>query len=176
MRRRKPPQSFAVPGGDAGALFTIHLDGAIMLPGFHRSPAMPLPATSRSADTEKLTINLGLVDLGQIDLLVQEGFYSNRSDFIRTAIRNHIATHAEAVKASVGRRAMQLGLVELTRADLEAVKRSGKRVDLQVLGLARIAADVPAALAQATIASVSVLGAFEASAAVKAALAGRIRR
>jgi len=137
---------------------------------------MPVPATTRTADTEKLTINLGLVDLGQIDLLVQEGFYSNRSDFIRTAIRNHLTTHADAVKASVGRRSMQLGLVELTRADLEAVKKSGKRVDLQVLGLARIAADVPVALALMTIASVSVLGAFDASPAVKAALADRIHR
>ena len=136
---------------------------------------MPVPATTRTADTEKLTINLGLVDLGQIDLLVQEGFYSNRSDFIRTAIRNHLTTHADAVKASVGRRSMQLGLVELTRADLEAVKKSGKRVDLQVLGLARIAADVPVALALMTIASVSVLGAFDASPAVKAALANRRR-
>ena len=126
--------------------------------------------------SEKITINVGLVDLGQIDLLVQEGFYSNRSDFIRTAIRNHLTTHADAVKASVGRRSMQLGLVELTRADLEAVKKSGKRVDLQVLGLARIAADVPVALALMTIASVSVLGAFDASPAVKAALADRIHR
>lgn len=135
---------------------------------------MPIPATTRAAETEKLTINLGLVDLGQIDLLVQEGFYSNRSDFIRTAIRNHLSTHAEVVKASVDRRAMQLGLVQLTRADLEALKKAGKRIDLQVLGLARIAADVPAALALATIASVSVLGAFEASPAVKTALADRI--
>ncbi len=137
---------------------------------------MPLPATTRAADTEKLTINLGLVDLGQIDLLVQEGFYSNRSDFIRTAIRNGLSTHAAAVKASVERRAMQLGLVDVTRAELEALRKSGKRIELRVLGLARIASDVPVALALATIASVSVLGAFEASAAIKAALADRIHR
>ena len=129
---------------------------------------------ARASDTEKITINLGLIDLGQIDLLVQEGFYSNRTDFIRTAIRNHLVTHAEAVKQAVVRKTLVLGLVEFTRADLEGLRKSGKRLRIQVLGLARIAPDVSAALALTTIESVSVLGAFQASPAVKAALAGRI--
>ncbi len=129
---------------------------------------------ARASDTEKITINLGLIDLGQIDLLVQEGFYSNRTDFIRTAIRNHLATHAEAVRQAVVRKTLLLGLVEFTRADLEGVKKSGKRLRIQVLGLARIAPDVSVALALAAIESVSVLGAFHASPAVKAALANRI--
>src|SRR5687767_15232012 len=89
----------------------------------------------KSADTEKITINLGLVDLGHVDLLVQEGFYSNRTDFIRTAIRNQLATHAEALRQAVVRKTLALGLVEYTRADLEAVKRSGKKLRIQVLGL-----------------------------------------
>jgi Arc/MetJ-type ribon-helix-helix transcriptional regulator len=130
--------------------------------------------TAKASDTEKITINLGLIDLGQIDLLVQEGFYSNRTDFIRTAIRNHLATHAEVVRQTVGRKTLVLGLQEFTRADLEAVKKSGKRLRIQVLGLARIASDVSAALALATIESVTVLGAFHASPAVRAALAARI--
>ena len=129
---------------------------------------------ARTSDTEKITINLGLIDLGQIDLLVQEGFYSNRTDLMRTAIRNHLATHAEVVRQAVLRKTLVLGLLEFTRADLEAVKKSGKQLRIQVLGLARIASDVSAALALATIESVSVLGAFHASPAVKAALAGRI--
>jgi Arc/MetJ-type ribon-helix-helix transcriptional regulator len=129
---------------------------------------------ARTSDTEKITINLGLIDLGQIDLLVQEGFYSNRTDLMRTAIRNHLAAHAEVVRQAVVRKTLVLGLLEFTRADLEAVKKSGKKLRIQVLGLARIASDVSAALALATIESVSVLGAFHASPAVKAALAGRI--
>jgi len=132
------------------------------------------PPAARASDTEKITINLGLIDLGQIDLLVHEGFYSNRTDFIRTAIRNHLATHAEAVRQAVLRKTLVLGLVEFTRADLEGVKKSAKRLRIQVLGLARIAPDVSVALALATIESVSVLGAFHASPAVKAALADRI--
>lgn len=132
------------------------------------------PATARASDTEKITINLGHIDLGQVDLLVAEGFYSNRTDFIRTAIRNHLATHAEAVRQAVSRKTLVLGLVEFTRADLEAAKKAGTRLRIQVLGLARIAPDVPVALALATIESVSVLGAFQASPAVKAALADRI--
>jgi len=135
---------------------------------------MMTTTVARASDTEKITINLGLIDLGQIDLLVQEGFYSNRTDFIRTAIRNHLATHADAVRQAVGRKTLVLGLVEFTRADLEAVKKSAKRLRIQVLGLARIAPDVSVALALATIESVSVLGAFHASPAVKAALANRI--
>src|ERR1700751_4532738 len=100
---------------------------------------------AKSSDSEKITINLGLIDLGQIDLLVQEGFYSNRTDFIRTAIRNHLVTHAEAVKQAVVRKTLVLGLVESTRAELEAVRKSGKRLRIQVLGLARIGPDVSAA-------------------------------
>lgn len=124
--------------------------------------------------TEKITINLGLVDLGQIDLLVQEGFYSNRTDFIRTAIRNQLAVHAEEVKRTVARRTLVLGVQYYTRRDLEAVRAAGQMLQINVLGLASIADDVSPELALATIDSIVVLGAFRASSAVKAALAGRI--
>ena len=130
-------------------------------------PAKPL-------DSEKVTINLGLVDLGKVDLMVQEGFYSSRTDFIRTAIRNHLATHEEALRQAITRKTLALGLMDFSRTDLEAMKKSGKRLRIQVVGLARIAEDVTPALALATIESVSVLGAFHASAAVRAALKDRI--
>jgi len=128
-----------------------------------------------AGETEKITINLGPVDLGQIDLLVQEGFYSNRTDFIRTAIRNQLASHAEAVRQTVARKTLVLGLQQYTRQDLEAVRAAGQRLQIRVLGLATIAADVSPELALATIDSISVLGAFHASDAVKRALAERIR-
>jgi Arc/MetJ-type ribon-helix-helix transcriptional regulator len=124
--------------------------------------------------TEKITINLGLVDLGQIDLLVQEGFYANRTDFIRTAIRTQLATRAAAVDQTVARRTLVLGAQHYTRHDLEEIRDAGQMVHIRVLGLASIAADVSPQLAVATIASVEVLGAFRASTAVKAALGGRI--
>ena len=130
----------------------------------------------RVNESEKVTINLGLIDLGQIDLLVQEGFYSNRTDFIRTAIRNHLATHSEVVKQTVSRKKLVLGLQRFARADLEAAKREGHQLQIHVLGLASIAEDVSPALALATIESIFVLGALHASAQVKAALAGRIAR
>ena len=128
-----------------------------------------------AGETEKITINLGPVDLGQIDLLVQEGFYSNRTDFIRTAIRNQLAGHADAVRQTVARKTLVLGLQHYTRPDLEAVRAAGTRLEIKVLGLASIADDVSPELALATIDSVSVLGAFHASDAVKRALADRIR-
>lgn len=124
--------------------------------------------------SEKITINLGVIDLGQVDLLVQEGFYSNRTDLIRTAIRNQLATHAEVVRETVARKTFVLGLQHFTRSDLEAVKASGQKLHIQVLGLASIADDVPAELARATIESIVVLGALHASPAVKTALADRI--
>jgi Arc/MetJ-type ribon-helix-helix transcriptional regulator len=127
------------------------------------------------SETEKITINLGLVDLGQIDLLVQEGFYSNRTDLIRTAIRNQLAKHAEVVHQTIARKHLVLGLQQFSRADLEAVQRAGDKLQIQVLGLATIAADVSPELALATIESLVVLGALHASPAVKAALAGRIQ-
>lgn len=127
------------------------------------------------SDTEKITINLGPVDLGQIDLLVQEGFYSNRTDFIRTAIRGQLTTHADAVKHSVARKTLALGVQHYDRRDLEALRAAGHMLHINVLGLASIAEDVPPELALATIESVVVLGALRASPAVKSALAGRIR-
>lgn len=127
-----------------------------------------------AGETEKITINLGFIDLGQIDLLVQEGFYSNRTDFIRTAIRTHLARHAEVVKQTVARKTLVLGLQHYTRHDLEALRAAGQTLQIQVLGLASIAADVSPDLARATIDSLVVLGALHASPAVKAALADRI--
>ncbi len=136
----------------------------------------PLPTLSRTkvADSEKITINLGYVDLGQIDLLVAESFYSNRTDFIRTAIRNQLAVHGEALRQVVARKTLVLGLQHFSAADLEAVRRAGERLDVRVLGLASIAADVTPELARDTIGSLTVLGALHASGAVKAALADRI--
>jgi Arc/MetJ-type ribon-helix-helix transcriptional regulator len=132
------------------------------------------PLHSKTGDSEKVTINLGYVDLGRVDLLVQEGFYSNRSDFIRTAIRNQLAAQAEVVSQSMVRQTLELGLRDFSRADLEAVRTAGEKLHIKVVGLARIAPDVPPELALATIASISVLGALHASAEVKSALAGRI--
>ncbi|MCB8745491.1 CopG family transcriptional regulator [Rhodoferax sp. U2-2l] len=128
----------------------------------------------RTGETEKMTVNVGVVDLGHVDLLVQEGFYSNRSDLIRTALRNQLALHADTVKQTVARRTLTVGLQHYSRADLETVVAAGQRLQLQVVGLARIANDVPPELALAAIESVTVLGAFQASPAVRQALAGRI--
>jgi Arc/MetJ-type ribon-helix-helix transcriptional regulator len=132
-------------------------------------------ARRKESESEKITINLGFVDLGHIDLLVAEGFYSNRTDFIRTAIRNQVHTHGEVLKNSVARRSMVLGLQRFTRQDLEKLLAAGEQLHIHVLGLATIDDDVPAQLARRTIASVVVLGALRASPEVKAALAERIR-
>lgn len=128
----------------------------------------------RPMDTEKITINLGPVDLGRIDLLVQEGFYSNRTDFIRTAIRNQLAAQGDAVAQSIERHTFELGLRDITRPDLEAALAAGETLHVRVVGLVRIAPDVPAALAQATIGSLRVLGALQAPSDVKAAIRDRI--
>ena len=129
----------------------------------------------KPTDSEKITINLGYVDLGHVDLMVSEGFYSNRTDFIRTAIRNQLERHADVVKQSTVRKSLDLGLRNFSREDLEAARRAGDMLHINVLGLASIAQDVTPELARATIASICVLGALHASAAVKAALADRMR-
>jgi metal-responsive CopG/Arc/MetJ family transcriptional regulator len=128
-----------------------------------------------TSDLEKITINMAPVDLGQVDLLVREGFYQNRTDFIRTAIRNQVLAHGDVLKNSVARRSMVLGLQRFTRKDLEKVLASGEQLHIHVLGLATIDDDVPPQLASRAIASITVLGALRASAQVKAALADRIR-
>jgi Arc/MetJ-type ribon-helix-helix transcriptional regulator len=137
----------------------------------------PRHATANAAKPidEKLTINIGYVDLGQVDLLVQEGFYANRTDLIRTAIRNQLAAHADAVKQAVTRKTLVLGIQHFTAADLRAVQAAGQTLQVRVLGLASIAPDVSPELALAAIESLTVLGALHASPAVKAALASRMR-
>ena len=137
-----------------------------------RPSSKSLTASARPVD-EKITLNLGCVDLGQIDLLVQEGFYANRTDLIRTAIRNQLVTHGEAVRQAVSRKTLTLGIHHLSRADLLAAQKAGTKLNVRVLGLASIAPDVTPALALATIESITVLGTLQASPAVKAALAKR---
>ena len=133
--------------------------------GRERRPKLP--------DSEKITINLGYVDLGHIDLMVEDGFYSNRTDFIRAAIRSQLDRYTDAVRRSVARKSLDLGLRHYSRSDLEAARDSGERLHINVLGLASIAQDVTAELARAAIASVTVLGALQASPEVRAALADR---
>ncbi len=132
------------------------------------------PLRERTNDSEKITINLGYVDLGRVDLLVREGFYGNRSDFVRTAIRNQLAVHSDEVGRTIDRHTLELGLRDYSVADLAAVRQAGEVLHIKVVGLARIAADVSPELARATIGSITVLGALQASSAVKAALADRI--
>lgn len=152
--------------------YTIHMNGIWMVGAMEDNVREFRP---KLPESEKITINLGYVDLGQVDLMVQEGFYSNRTDFIRTAIRNQLERHADVVKQSTARKSLDLGLRNYARQDLEAVQRAGEVLHINVLGLASIAQDVTPELARATIASVSVLGALHASPAVKAALADRMR-
>ena len=132
-----------------------------------------MQANLKVAESEKITINIGPVDLGQIDLLVHEGFYSNRTDLIRLAIRNQLATHVDVLKQSIARRMLVLGLQDLSKRDLEAARKANQRLRIQVLGLVRIANDVTPALAREAIESIVVLGALHASPSVKAALADR---
>ena len=131
---------------------------------------------ARLPDSEKITINLGYVDLGQIDLLVAESFYANRTDFIRTAIRNQLALQAEALKQVTARRMLVIGMQHFGTAELEAVRAAHEKLQIRVLGLASIGHDVTPELARATIDSIAVLGALHASPAVKAALADRLVR
>jgi Arc/MetJ-type ribon-helix-helix transcriptional regulator len=128
----------------------------------------------KPAESEKITINLGFVDLGHIDLLVRDGFYSNRTDFIRTATRNQLALHSEQAKKSISRQTLELGLRQYTKTDLEGVQAAGEKLQIKVLGLVTISSDVSPTLALATIESIAVLGALHASKEVKTALADRI--
>ena len=146
----------------------IHIPSIRM---FSHGPNKLMP---KPPDSEKLTLNLGYVDLGHIDLMVRDGFYSNRSDFIRTAIRNQIAAHADAAKQAASRLTLELGLRNFTRRDLEAAQSAGQKLNIRVLGLATIADDVTPDLARASIESITVLGALHASAEVKSALADRL--
>jgi Arc/MetJ-type ribon-helix-helix transcriptional regulator len=127
------------------------------------------------ADAEKITINMNVVDLGKVDLLVEEGFYSNRTDFIRTAIRNQLARHEDEVKDSMSRRAISIGVLSYSRTDLEELKAEGRTIRIAITGLLYLSNDIPPELARETIQSVKIVGVFRASQAVKDALADRMK-
>jgi len=146
----------------------------LQLEGTRKEMVTSLVQSQKHADSEKLSINLGHVDLGHIDLLVQEGFYSNRTDFVRTAIRNQLDRQNDSVRHSVMRNQLELGMRQIRRADLESARAAGTKLEIRVLGLVVIADDVSAELARQTIASVHVLGALRASPEVRAALSDRI--
>lgn len=128
------------------------------------------------SDTEKITLNLSVVDLGRIDLLVEDGFYSNRSDFIRTAIRNQLDRHADQVQTSATRRSMAIGAVGFNQRELGRYRERGEVVEINVVGLFRLSDDVTPEMALSTIKSIKVFGSFLAPDDVRAALAeaGRI--
>jgi Arc/MetJ-type ribon-helix-helix transcriptional regulator len=167
----QPEFELAPLPGCAGTPYAIHMDG-IWMAGMASNIRELRP---KAADSEKITLNLGFVDLGHIDLLVQERFYSNRTDFIRAAIRNQLDRHNDVVKQVVARHQLDLGLRRYSREDLQAVRAAGETLHIQVLGLVVIAPDVSPSLARDTIASIQVLGALQASPAVKAALSDRMR-
>ncbi len=125
-------------------------------------------------DTEKITINLGVVDLGQIDLLVEHGLYSNRTDLIRTAIRNQITRHATVLDQAVTRRAMAIGVIGYSRSNLQKYQEKGERLDIKIIGMLHLSDNITPELALATINSITVRGVFNASKEVKEALADRI--
>ena len=133
-----------------------------------------MPKQVKPVETEKITLNVGYVDLGRIDLLVEEGFYTNRADFLRAAIRTQLGSHAAEMGRLIERRTLDIGLRDFSRADLEAVRAAGEVLHIKVVGLARLAPDIPVDLAMATIGSITVLGALQASPELRAALSGRI--
>ncbi|GAB4154151.1 MAG: CopG family transcriptional regulator [Candidatus Promineifilaceae bacterium] len=127
------------------------------------------------AETEKITINMSVVDLGQIDLLVEEGFYSNRTDFIRAAIRHQLLRHDAELKQSIVRKTMAVGVVNYSRKDLEKAQARGEQLSARVIGMLVIDDDVSPELAAATINTIKVSGVFQASKAIKEAIADRIQ-
>ena len=124
-------------------------------------------------DTEKITINMPAVDLGKIDLLVQEGLYSNRTDFIRTAIRAQLDKHAVEIQQSVTRHSYVIGVLVYNRADFEKLKLKNEKLKLAIVGLLNLHSDIPPELANEVIGSIQVRGIFIASEALKAAIADR---
>jgi len=126
------------------------------------------------SETEKITVNIGSVDLGRIDLLVQEGFYSSRADFIRTAIRNQLDRQKTTVDSISSRKSMVIGTLGYTRKDLEKLREAGETINIKVIGLFILGDDITPQLALDTIESVTVRGVFKAPENIKNALADRI--
>lgn len=120
------------------------------------------------AETEKITINIDVVDLGKIDLLVDQGFYSNRTDLIKTSIRNELLKHEETVKQIVTEKSYNIGVTKFSKDYLEQLASNHKVLDVKVMGLLIIEEDVTPQLVQKTIQTLKVMGAFKAKNEIKA--------
>ncbi len=127
------------------------------------------------SDSEKITINMGPVDLGKIDLLVEQGHYSNRTDFIRTAIRSQLDKHTPEVQHAVTTNSFAVGVLSYDRSHLERLKAKRKKLTITVIGALHLSKDISPELACEAIESVQVRGIFHASDEVKAALAGKMK-
>lgn len=125
-------------------------------------------------ETEKITINLGPVDLGRIDVLVEQGLYSNRTDLIRTAIRNQLDRHEPVIQAHAVKWSFVLGVESVTRSTLEEFRRQGKMISLRVIGMLKLADDIDPELALETIEAIRIRGSFQATPVLREALADRI--
>ncbi len=122
------------------------------------------------AETEKITINMNVVDLGKADLLVEQGFYSNRTDFIKTSIRNQLSVHANVVDNVITDKSIYLGVALYNRKDLEKVLEQNKVLDIKAAGMVILANDIDVELATKAIKSLKVYGVLKASPEIKKAL------
>lgn len=126
------------------------------------------------ADTEKITVNMNVVDLGQVDLLVEQGFYSNRTDFIKTAIRNQISKHEVELRDTIVRKTFIMGVSHYDRKSLENDLHEKNMLEVKVVGMLILDHDITPELALKTIKSVKVYGTLRASEEVREALKDRI--
>lgn len=120
--------------------------------------------------TEKITINVNTSDLGKIDLLIHEGYYSNRTDFIKSAIKSQVNKHDDEINmilSSKKKKDWFVGVYVLTEDELQALKRYGRKKAIRGMGLLIVDKDVSLDLMKTSISAIETYGVCRCSSEIK---------
>jgi Arc/MetJ-type ribon-helix-helix transcriptional regulator len=122
---------------------------------------------------QQLNVTMDAEEIHQVDLMVEQGLYASRKDFLQLAARNLLREHGVEVPRPMTGELKVAGIAVHNRKSLEKLRAAGRQLELNVTGIFRLADDVTPELACAVIKSLTLRGTFEASAEVKATLKDR---
>ena len=91
-------------------------------------------------NSEKVSVNMNVGTLSQIDVLVDLGYYSNRSDFINQAVRQAIDQKQSIIENETSKQRESngdwfTGVCVITKDQLLIAKEKGKKLKIRGYGV-----------------------------------------
>ena len=100
--------------------------------------------------SEKVSVNINTSTLSSIDLLIDHGYYSNRSDFINQALREGIQKHQKTLDRIIDAKTEAngespnqwfIGVYGLEKREIDAAKSRGITMEIKGYGVLVIDAE-----------------------------------